>query len=570
MARGVWLGLLVALVPAAPARAGTYQVNACTAGAKNAAWAPFNSSAAAFEVIAGCPFTARSQAAPNRRAGYFEAGWWRLNAPPGTVVDRLRITRDGYRFSQGDGEVVGGVPQGGWVSEAYTEDGRISYGFGTEGCTIPQGVIYCAWGDKNTPIDLDLDAQQVTYQVACIVSTGCDTSNNAGTPFAAVTIYNAVATIRDDVAPALTIGGPLLSGGWQRPNEPIAVDATDVTGISSATGPGGSAPTPCNYSNVVPCANLHGSLVPNGLADGTQPITVTVKDAAGNPTSVTRTVSIDGTPPTVRLRKPNGRTLVVSVGDELSGVSSGQIAAGGTPLPTTLRNGRLTTRLPHGKPRVPPISVTVTDNAGNSASGIPPRLSLPARRHVRFGHRFTIHGRVTTPSGAAVANAAVQAFSTVRRHGAKAVPAGGTRTGRSGRFNLRLPAGPSRTIRIVVPPAGTVLRAARGVSVRVPATSTIHASRHVVGAGERVRFSGRIKRGGQRLPPHGLVVILQGRSAGAWRTFADTRTTAEGRWHASYRFHGIPGRYPVRLRIRRATGFPFDLGYSPTTTVRVR
>ena len=42
-----------------------------------------------------------------------------------------------------------------------------------------------------------------------------------------------------------------------------------------------------------------------------------------------------------------------------------------------------------------------------------------------------------------------------------------------------------------------------------------------------------------------------------------------GHWHASYRFRGFPGRYPVRLRIRRASGFPFELGYSRAVTVRV-
>src|SRR4051794_36860533 len=131
MARVLLLGLVAALVAAAPAWGGTYQVSAC-AGGGNPAWVPFSSSAAGFEVIGGCPFTVRASTAPSRRAGNFEAAWWRLTPPPGTVVDRLRITRYGRRFSQGDGEVVGAVHQGGWVSEAYTEDGQIRYGFGQE------------------------------------------------------------------------------------------------------------------------------------------------------------------------------------------------------------------------------------------------------------------------------------------------------------------------------------------------------------------------------------------------------------------------------------------------------
>jgi hypothetical protein len=65
-------------------------------------------------------------------------------------------------------------------------------------------------------------------------------------------------------------------------------------------------------------------------------------------------------------------------------------------------------------------------------------------------------------------------------------------------------------------------------------------------------------------------VILQGREDGRWRTFADTRTSRRGRWKASYRFRGVPGNYPVRARIRRQAGYPYELGYSRAVVVRVR
>ena len=157
----------------------------------------------------------------------------------GTVIDRLRIARYGYRFSQGGGPVEGGVQQGGWLTEAYTEDGQIRYAFGREACTVVSGRFECSFGstDPNAPVDLDLDAEQVTYQVACIDGNGCDTANDEGFPFAAITIHNAVATIRDDVAPTLTAGGPLLAPGWRRPTDDIVVDADDVTGISASRRP---------------------------------------------------------------------------------------------------------------------------------------------------------------------------------------------------------------------------------------------------------------------------------------------------------------------------------------------
>jgi hypothetical protein len=131
-----------------------------------------------------------------------------------------------------------------------------------------------------------------------------------------------------------------------------------------------------------------------------------------------------------------------------------------------------------------------------------------------------------------------------------------------------VPAGPSRTYRLVFNGAGGALGAARGLSVRVPASSTIHASRTRLSGG-RVRFSGRLRTRGQRVPGRGLVLILQGRERGHWRTFEDTRTNRKGRWHVSYRFSGRPGRYPIRVRIRRQSSYPFELGYSRALTVRV-
>jgi hypothetical protein len=142
-------------------------------------------------------------------------------------------------------------------------------------------------------------------------------------------------------------------------------------------------------------------------------------------------------------------------------------------------------------------------------------------------------------------------------------------TDRRGRFSIRVPPGPSRTYRLVFNGAGGALGIARRVSVRVPASSTIHASRTRVSGRTRVRFRGRMRTRGERLPGRGLVLVLQGREKGRWRTFEDTRTNRKGRWQASYTFSGRPGRYPIRVRVRRQSSYPFELGYSRALTVRV-
>ena len=142
-------------------------------------------------------------------------------------------------------------------------------------------------------------------------------------------------------------------------------------------------------------------------------------------------------------------------------------------------------------------------------------------------------------------------------------------TDRRGRFAIKVPAGPSRTYRLAFAGSGGALGAARGVSVRVPASTSIRASRTRLFGPGRVRFSGRLRTRGQRIPGRGIFLVLQGRERGRWRTFEDTRTNRQGRWRLSYSFSGRPGRYPIRVRIRRQSNYPLELGYSRAAIVRV-
>jgi hypothetical protein len=572
----VVVAVAVLLAVASPARAGTYQVTACAGGA-NRSWAASNSNDAAFDVKPGCPFEVYSAVTGGAQAGFFEAAWWRLNAPPGTVIDRLRLARYGYRFVDKADRPEGGQVQGGWTTGAYVVDAGVVKPIAGESCLVQPGAYLCDFGSKNTsaPVDLDLNATQVTYQIACIREGGTCPTESGGFPLAGMTIFNAVATVRDDSPPTISLGGGLLAGGWQRPDEEISVDASDVTGISAVTAAAGTATgalaTPCDYTRMIPCSGVKaGKLRLTGLADGRQPLTVTVKDAAGNPASASAAINVDGTAPYVEWRPRSGRTLQAKVSDASSGVAGGQISVDGAALPTTLAGGRLRGTLPAKLAAGAQVTVSATDNAGNTAAGVPAWIDIRQRVRARNGRSVTLRGRLLTPGGSPIPNVPIQSTATISRRGATAEPGPTAMTNARGRFALKLPAGPSRAVRLTVAGGGGLLPLVRSVAVRVPASSTIHASRRAVGAGTRVVFSGRIRAGGQRLPSRGLIVVLQGRSAGAWRTFADTRTTPSGRWRASYRFRGVPGRYPVRLRIRRATGFPFELGYSPTVSVRVR
>jgi hypothetical protein len=158
----------------------------------------------------------------------------------------------------------------------------------------------------------------------------------------------------------------------------------------------------------------------------------------------------------------------------------------------------------------------------------------------------------------------------VSRRGAPALPLATTTTGRGGRFRLRVPPGPGRVLRISSPGTGAALGATGRLSIRVPARSSIRASRTRLSGAGRVRFSGRVRSLGQPFPTRGVILALQGYEDGRWNTFFDTRTNRRGRWSVSYGFSGRPGTYPIRVRIRRQSRFPFVLGTSPTVRVRVR
>ena len=140
-----------------------------------------------------------------------------------------------------------------------------------------------------------------------------------------------------------------------------------------------------------------------------------------------------------------------------------------------------------------------------------------------------------------------------------------------GGFTYRAPAGVSRTLRFVFGGGSDLVPLTRSASLRVRASSTISASRRVLSGRGRVRFSGRLGLRGATTPRSGKIVELQAFDGGRWRIFATARARgSKGRWSAAYTFAGTPGRYPVRLRIRREAVFPYDLGYSRSVVIRVR
>ena len=64
---------------------------------------------------------------------------------------------------------------------------------------------------------------------------------------------------------------------------------------------------------------------------------------------------------------------------------------------------------------------------------------------------------------------------------------------------------------------------------------------------------------------------LQVRSRRKWRTFAQPRANAEGKWEYQYRFETVStgARFRFRARVRRQAGYPYATGSSRPIAVRV-
>jgi hypothetical protein len=188
---------------------------------------------------------------------------------------------------------------------------------------------------------------------------------------------------------------------------------------------------------------------------------------------------------------------------------------------------------------------------------------------VAYGRSANVTGRLLTRDGQPIAGGPVTVESTPRGGSSQAVAT--LTTSSRGGFTYRAPAGVSRTLRFVFAGGSDLAPLTRTASLQVRASSTITASRTVLSGRGRVRFSGRLGLRGATVPRSGKIVELQAFDRGRWRTFATARARgSKGRWSASYTFGGTPGRYPVRLRIRREAVFPYDLGYSRSVVIRVR
>lgn len=632
---GALLSLLLLGIVAPGASAGTYEVVSCGApgaGGVNLAWTPeftsftnpnngqyFAPEPERYDLVDYCGASKPGlEARPKETLGdngFLRGAQWRFDAPAGTRLTRLTVWRFGVKLrtaqndpdanvegDQGDPWEIAGIE-----ANANPIGGRLG-----ETCDAPQGSGGCSFGSDSGVTDAarvtyPLNTSFIAYRVICGNLSGCpravDDPNTAEPPaaIARMKVFAASVTVTDDTAPAVKAGGPLFADGLRTAADPVSVEASDSTGIRAVRlEVDGSIvkreTLACDLRRRAPCPGSDTrdlSLAGFPLSDGEHSVAVVAEDASGNEARAEKRIRVDANGPRIAIDRLSGKRIAATVTDAGSGVAAGSIevrdpgAGAFRPLTSRLDGSRLSATLDKGTASRVGLRISARDNAGNRTvvEGNPTRLTATRAvigrrtRTIRGGRvkssatvAVSIKGTLRGSDGAPLGGRRIEVTSVLRRSGAGRAPSATVSTGPDGRFTAVLAPGPSRQVRLAFNGEGGGLPSARGVSLRVPASTSLRASTTSLRGRGRVSFSGRLALAGQRVPRSGKLIELQGRVGRGYQTIATTRARgSSARWRTSYRFRtGRPGRYRFRARVRRESSFPFELGYSRVVTVRIR
>lgn len=192
--------------------------------------------------------------------------------------------------------------------------------------------------------------------------------------------------------------------------------------------------------------------------------------------------------------------------------------------------------------------------------------TLRARlRRVRSGAVVT--GRLLDHGGRGVAGVRVCVATRIRMNGAAERVASAPVTGAQGGFRARLPAGPSREVRVAYwPDEHAALE--RHLDLDVPVRPRlVLRPRRPLRNDDRVRFE-------VALPgpaASGRRVWIQVRAGRRWLDLRQGRAGSQGTYRARYRFHATTGRrrYAFRAAVPKQGGYPYEAGRSRVKRVTV-
>ncbi len=542
------------LAAAAPASAGTYEVNTCLSGATpypNQAWTYAGGSGVTGD--AACGSAASDSIGLTVKAGGRQTDNTSANltftAPAGTsIADWVINRRWTLKGAAADGThrpfllyLLDGKPFGG--AGHYPASVRDPLNAKKAWAGYPQNDVAitsvtprASWGSLAGVTG----GRTLQVRLGC-ASAGSPCSIPAG-GIAENVIRGARVTLEDVTVPsASVVASGLFGGGRRSGSDPIAVRATDGSGISAVqaydvTDPaapqlvatesydpasgGGTTDggLSCVSTKPQPCPNLDGeTIVPTALAAGRRQVLVRVLDRVGN--------FSDSVPTTVDVATPSDRGALNGTGATETGTLSASFLGKGK----------------HAKT-------------------------------VRLGKRPTVTGRLVNDAGQPIAGAtlvvATRDASSERFH-----ERGTVTTGPGGGYRLRLRARASRALIIgwrshvndvsAAARARLVLRVRAGASLKGPRSVPLGRTFVLRGRLRGVKAPGRVS------------LVAQGHPGerGSFDTFKLGRTDRKGRYRIPYRFEvpGSRGRsFAIRVRVLGRSGWPYLAGTTRTIRVRVR
>jgi hypothetical protein len=221
----------------------------------------------------------------------------------------------------------------------------------------------------------------------------------------------------------------------------------------------------------------------------------------------------------------------------------------------------------------PPVPPPVPNGAPSSPDArlVAGLKGARTRQTVRFGRGGRVRVGLTDPAGGPIAGAALQVLTREVSAAAEWQLASPLTTDATGRAELRLPAGPSRVVRVEYRALVGDAQPAATAQVRflVRAGLALKVRPRRVRAGHRIRLTGRLL-----APPAtrlGKLVTFQARERGRWRDFRSARSRRGGKFTARYRFSaGARGSFPIRAVARADASYPYATGRSRAIRVRVR
>ena len=499
-------GLAAGVLGAAAADSGFYRAVQChpSFGVGQGA-AKFQRTSQDFRPASTCGRSGEGLAIKHRRGRTPSgaSGRWRIEAPPGTVLRRVRARV----ASRGGG---GYVPRL-MVARPGGGDAEIS-GIGGDFSAV-------SWSGTGTAL---------IAQLTCARSSGsCGRTDRPN-----IRVKRVVLTLGDRVDPRVTgLGGSLLAGGTQRGDRVLAVRATDVgSGVRRMTVQVNGNPVAwadlavrgeCDLSRgmgmrLIPCPRSAGADFPldtgaRTYRQGPNAVRVCALDQG-----------LDGT------ANSSCRSRRVALDNACPVVGAEGVA-------------RLSARFQRGGPQSPRTMV------------------------VRQGRGATIIGRASDSGGRPVAGARLCVGARLTKSlAAERVLARTLPTNASGRFRIRVGNGASRHLRVAHWSSGTDVDEQR-LLLKVRARPSLRLRpRGILRTGRTLRFKVGLRgsNAGRK-----RVKIKVRPPGGGWQLINDAcigRTKPSGDFHCRYRFEATTGRrtYAFRAIVPKQRGYPYLPGKS--------